>query len=166
MEKWKSVVGFEGKYEVSEVGRMRSLIGAKPKIMGQTNGLGYQMVSLNKRPTGVHRLVAQAFIPNLENKPFVNHINGDRRDNVVSNLEWVTPQENITHAVETGLSKKNVIDVRKKVAQYDMDGNFIAEYKSICEAAKSFNALNQTSNLRKACRGQRSHFQGYIWKFI
>lgn len=166
MEKWRPIKGLEGKYEVSDVGRVRSLVFGKPKIMCQTNGLGYQMVNINKKPIGVHRLVAEAFIPNPENKPFVNHINGDRRDNAVENLEWVTPQENITHSVKTGLSKSNVIDKRKRVAQFDMYGNFIAEYESILDGARAMGAEDQRSNLRKACLGKRSHFKGFIWKFI
>jgi hypothetical protein len=166
MEEWKEAKGLEGKYEVSNVGRVKSLIGKKPKIMGQTNGLGYQVVNIEKKPRGVHRMVAEAFIPNPESKPFVNHINGDRRDNIVTNLEWVTPQENITHSIRTGASYSNVISVRKKVAQYDTDGNFIAEYESINAGAKAMNAEGQHGNLRKVCNGKRSHFCGYIWKFI
>lgn len=164
MEEWKAVKGFEGKYEVSNIGRVRSLLGRQPRIMGQPISLGYCMINLDRKPTGVHRLVAEAFIPNPDNKPFVNHLNGDKKDNFAINLEWVTPQENITHAIETGLSA--VPSRRKRVAQYDMDGQFIAEYESIIAATKAMNAIGQHGNLRKVCKGERSHFCGFIWKFV
>lgn len=120
-EIWKDIVGYEGSYMVSSFGRIKSLernvIGANGKrvfvrerIMRQTYHVkGYKMVALTvgnrqKRCT-VHRLVALSFIPNPENKPQVNHIDGKKMNNNFSNLEWVTPIENLAHAVCTGLLK-------------------------------------------------------------
>ena len=97
MEEWRMVVGYEGLYEVSNFGNVRS----KRKILKQTNYNGYQCVCLSKESNRkihkVHRLVAIAFIPNEENKREVNHIDEDKTNNHVSNLEWVTPKENINH---------------------------------------------------------------------
>ncbi|PEI42608.1 HNH endonuclease [Bacillus pseudomycoides] len=129
-ELWKPISGYEGIYEVSSLGRVRSLdrvivdyrgieksVGGKILKPGVTNK-GYYIVSLNsvdKRHTlTVHRLVANAFIPNLDNKPQVNHINGIKTDNRICNLEWLTNEENMKHAINNGLANKGG---RKKGSQ-------------------------------------------------
>jgi len=118
-EIWKDIAGYEGCYQVSNKGRMKSLLrvvkhltGGKltvsEKILTLKDRNGYDHISLWKenieKRFKVHRLVAQAFIPNPENKPQVNHIDGDRKNNHVSNLEWVTGKENAQHAIKTGLT--------------------------------------------------------------
>ena len=109
-EIWKDIVGYEGHYEVSNFGRLRS---NKPKFYGIMNpsytNKGYVRygLSLNNKQIifTIHRLVAIHFIPNPENKPEVNHIDGDKQNNNVSNLEWCTHQENMGHAKQNGLMK-------------------------------------------------------------
>ena len=121
IEIWKDVVGYEGIYQVSNLGRVKSL---EKKFWSNKNNSfsinkefirklsstrkGYLRVGLMKdlkqKPFLVHRLVAIAFIPNLENKPEVNHINGIKNDNRVENLEWVTTKENVIHSFQNGLS--------------------------------------------------------------
>ena len=118
-ECWKDVVGYEGFYKVSNMGRVKTFgrmcsankggerhVPEVLKVLSK-NARGYPIVSLSmlgkqKTPT-LHRLVAMAFIPNPHNKPQVNHIDGDKQNNHVSNLEWNTHQENITHAYKNGL---------------------------------------------------------------
>lgn len=138
-EKWMPIKNYEGFYEVSDKGRVRSLdryVNGKHKNKAFRKGrvlkpekvqAGYYRVELQKngfkKRLYVHRLVADSFIPNPHNKPQVNHINSMRDDNIVYNLEWVTPKENIIHGVEHGdvkygenhpkskLSKKRVLEI-------------------------------------------------------
>lgn len=126
-EIWKSVVGYEGLYAVSNFGRVKSLAlveyiktgqirNHKERLMRLQNMRGYKTVKLSCDGTVatilVHRLVAIAFIPNPENKATVNHINGDKSDNRVVNLEWATQSENNTHAYRI-LGKKPSIHLDK-----------------------------------------------------
>lgn len=122
-EFWKPIKNYEGYYKVSNLGRIRSLdrkvtvwFGKRKYIgtfvNGEINRDGYNRVQLNVAEKGlrerfyVHRLVAEAFIPNLENKPFINHKDGNKLNNSIENLEWCTSQENHQHEYETGLGAR------------------------------------------------------------
>ena len=132
----------------------------------KTNTDGY--FCLRVKPCGkiykVHRIVAMAFIPNPENKPQVNHIDGNKQNNHISNLEWVTAKENVNHAWKTGLSKplfgKNSKH-KTPVLQYDVKGNFLGAYPTIRLAAKatgtSENGISDVINKRQITSG------GFIW---
>lgn len=122
MEQWKDIVGYEGYYEVSSLGRVRSkerilphnvndgIYVKKPKILKTQVKKGYVFVTVSidgvRKSLPVHRLVAKAFLPNPENKPQVNHIDGDKTNNKLDNLEFATAKENVDHAVSIGLIKK------------------------------------------------------------
>ena len=159
-------------------GRVKSLRFGKEKILKlkKTKG-GYLQVLLYKnnksRMFSIHRIVAQTFISNKENKPEVNHINGIKTDNSIKNLEWVTGSENKKHAYKTGLrgtsekTRKRCIENGKKackpIIQYDFQGNLIKEWESQTEASKQLKIGRATIGHCLANRIKTAG--GYIWKF-
>lgn len=132
---WKPIENYNSLYEVNEKGEIRSLYHwnghkyekrKKPYILKQTNTTtGYKKVELakdgKKKSLKVHRLVANAFIPNPMNKPYINHIDGNPINNCVENLEWCTQHENVVHAYETGLKKISHI-TKEKLQRYVENG--------------------------------------------
>lgn len=128
---------------------------------------GYKTVRLkiNKRSTllRVHRLVAAAFIPNPQNKPYVNHIDYNPSNNHVSNLEWCTQKENIQHSLKLGRMKINNA-ASKPVRQMDMDGKTLNEFPSSMEAGRILN-LNE-GNISRCANGTRATAFGFKWEFI
>ncbi len=186
MEEWKDIQGYEGKYQVSTLGRVKSLpkprttpgghkYMTKERLRHFSVNRGYQMVDLydgvGAEVRLVHRLVAHAFIPNTERKPHVNHKDGDRGNNAVENLEWCTPSENEWHSYHV-LGKKSPraflgrFNERhpgsKQVIQEDMDGNIVAIFPSAREADRFGYDYR---NVSAVCLGKRSHYKGYRWRF-
>lgn len=129
------------------------------------NGFGYEyvMLSLNGKykQYKVHRLVANAFIPNPENKPFVNHIDCNRGNNYYKNLEWCTQKENINYAQRVNSSFN---DRNKKVKQYDKENNLINTYESISEASRKTGIT--IASISYSANGKRKTGGGYIWHFV
>ena len=158
-EYWKPVVGYEGLYEVSNWGRVKSLKFGKERILKQSIRHGYYIVSLWKNGKGktysVHRLVAEAFIDNPDNLPCVNHKDENKQNNVVSNLEWCTHEYNNTYGTRIERCSKPVL-------QYDLNGNLIKEWKSLHECGR--NGFNQ-GDICKCCNGERKTHQNFIWRY-
>lgn len=168
-------------YAVSNKGRVKSLardvsnhtgIIHKPEriLKQQTDRKGYARVSLGKRKNlAVHRLVAKAFIPNPQNKPQVNHIDGNKKNNCVENLEWCNNQENQIHAVRTGLNDHSTYHSGrpyKPVLQIDLNTNkVIAIFKSITDAKKAVSPNSTHNNIGMCCRGERHSAFGFKWSF-
>ncbi|MFM1776073.1 MAG: Enterococcus phage [Bacteroidota bacterium] len=127
IEQWREITGYNGRFQVSNIGNV-CIVGLNfdrkllPVRFDKRDGGGYLTVRLNyggsTNTKYIHRLVADAFIPNHLNKPFVNHINGNKQDNRTRNLEWVTHSENIKHAYNLKLiprpTEKRVVDIKKK----------------------------------------------------
>lgn len=161
---WKKVIfqGVETKYSVSDTGQVRN--DERNKILAQYQQNGYLNCALhfnNKvKKFRVHRLVAEMFIPNEFNKPFVNHKDGIRTNNNVSNLEWVTPSENSKHAVETGLTSYRRM---KPVVQYSMDGDKMMEFLSIKDAAEQTGTCQ--AKITECCRRTRRSAGDYQWRY-
>lgn len=175
---WKAVKGYEGIYEVSNDGEVRRLAyhdagnigkyGSEPRTVKQRSDKdGYKTVTLQYKRVikgcRVHRLVAEAFIPNEENKPQVNHINGVKHDNRVENLEWNTRSENIRHRIDVlGVTLRNKKG-SKPVVQFDKAHNVIAEYPSAKEAARQ-NGISQ-GHISECCRHEMPSYKGYLWEY-
>ena len=164
-EEWKKINGFEN-YKVSSLGRVKN---KKGKIMNPWNDShGYLDIKLykDKKSTHkkIHRLVAENFIPNPENKPQVNHINGISSINEVSNLEWVTAKENIGHLKNTkGIS--NQFSKSNKVTLYDLEGNLVKTFETATKAAQELGFKNHTGKfdarqINNCCKGNKESHKG------
>lgn len=160
-EIWKPVVGYEGLYEVSNLGKVKN---NKKIISSVDDGNGYLRLHLSKegkvKSFRVHRLVAEAFIENPYGLPKVNHIDGNKKNNVVDNLEWCTQAENVEHAYSSGLSTRNV---PRQVKAIDANGN-VQYFTSQCDASRKTGIAQQ--NISMCCLGKIKSAGGYIWQFI
>lgn len=194
-EIWKDIPNYEGFYQVSNIGNVRSLVFNRhrqyykkvcsPRLLLQMkNNMGYYYVNLyNREGVGykrylTHRLVAIAFIPNPENKPFVDHINTDTADNTVTNLRWVTAKENSNNhntlihlkegcknngAPEWALQHAHVA-ARKPVQMIDLkNGTVIRTFKSISDAYRETDILTQC--ICRVAKGKGKSAGGYGWKY-
>ena len=126
-EIWKK---FEDNYSVSNFGQIRNDI-TNYIIIGDKNNIGYRRINTPSKRYFVHRLVAETFIPNPYNKPVVNHIDGNKLNNNVTNLEWCSHSENDIHAFKLGLRKCNTT---KQVMEYNKEGYVINLYDSLKDA--------------------------------
>ena len=185
MEDWRDIPEYSGLYQISSYGNVRSCtrtkwngkkdILAKGRLLQpwEANG-GYKCVYLcrngSKRLYKIHRLVAIVFIPNTESKPEVNHKDGNRGNNHVSNLEWCTKSENNQHSytvlnrISPMRGKTGVKCVlSKRIAQYDLSGGFIKVWDSMMDAQRELGI--SASNISACCRGKFASMGGYKWKF-
>ena len=178
-EIWKDIEGYNGLYQISTLGRIKSLDRKvfnngtfqliKGKILNPcNNGNNYLYINLCKnseiKRVAIHRLVAQAFIDNQNNFTQVNHKDENKINNCVDNLEWCSPKYNANYGTRNKRMKDNIIKkYSKKVIQYDLDGNFIREFNSIEDTAKHFNVTSQSIN--RCCKGKLKRCKNYIFKF-
>lgn len=160
---WKDVEGYENLYQVSNDGLVRTSHKGLWEILsaGKTKH-GYYNVLLHKdgkrKNERVHRLVAKAFIPNPNNYPYINHKDENPSNNHVDNLEWCTAEYNINY----GTCKERIGDSNSKpILKYDLEGNFICEYKSMSEAERIEGINHATISI--SCSGRVSYQCGYIW---
>lgn len=166
-EIWKDIKEYEGLYQVSSLNRIRSLDRyvihpkskglrlIKGKILKQSKDrYGYPIVNLSKnckvKMFRIHRLVAEAFIPNPDNLPLINHKNELKDDNSLENLEWCDYQYN------------NSYSRSKPVLQYTLDGEFVREWSSATEAEK-YGFISY--HIYACCNGKRKSHKGFIWRY-
>ena len=158
-------------YLISKEGQIYSLKTNKV-LSGYKTKPGYVVYYLNNKVHKLHRLLALQFIENIDNKPFINHINGIKNDNKLENLEWVTAKENTIHAWQNNLCTANRFwkgkfglnhNSSKAILQYDLQGNFIAKHIGIRNTARGLNINYQ--NILKCAKGIRKSAYGYIWKY-
>ena len=165
-ELWKDIKGYEGNYQISNLGNVFNKNWNRPVKSQINKGNGYYEVHLSKHSKRkhftIHRLVAIHFVENPNNHEFVNHKDTNKHNNLYSNLEWVTKSENGLHAGRAGLIS---VKLRKKVDQFTMDGVFIKTHISVSGAARSLN-LHKT-NISACCYGKKNHNHcgGFVWKF-
>lgn len=191
MEEWRTVVGTDGMLEVSNLGRVRSLLRGEPYILKtQKDKKGYHRLRITihrqKMCFKVHRIVAQAFIDNPDNLPQVNHIDGNKENNAVDNLEWVTNQQNVIHSFamasgefvsvkemkyvpgRTLVNGKRINtrkvnqsnEARRREVVATKDGERM-DFHSIREAEKYFNSRHICAVLK----GKRSHVKGWSFSY-
>lgn len=188
-EVWKDIAGYEGKYQVSNLGRVRSLLSGRSVVLSQNAGRnGYMYVHVYGKTYLVHRLVALAFLPNLHNKRCVDHINCNRSDNCVKNLRWVTHSENNANAItrrrmvdsakcrvasaenreniSKALKGKRILEESPSavcVLQLNQDGSLVKKWDCI----KSISVqLGYCENyIRMVLSGSRRSAYGFLWKY-
>ena len=161
METWKAIADYEGIYEVSDLGRVRSLKYGKEKILKPLKTIrGYLQVCLCKdchtKRLLVHRLVAEAFIPNTQGLETVNHKDEVKTNNVASNLEWMSQGDNVAYSQPQW--------AKRSVQMFDKStGELLATFPSTMEAER-VTGINQ-GNISKCCLGKRKSAGGYKWRY-
>ena len=185
-EIWKDIKGFEGRYQVSNLGRVRSLdmvlegrnwqssgpfeyqrSGKVLKPLKKRNGYYQVCLRHDGKPKyfSIHRLVALAFIPNPNKLPCVNHKDEDKANNVVSNIEWCTQKYNSNYGTrKERLREYSINNVMRPVVQYDMEGNVIDTFESLTDAANKTGIPN--ADIGGVCKGRRKSTHGYVFKFL
>lgn len=166
-EIWKDIPNYEGLYQASNLGRIKSFGGKSNHnediiLKQRLEKYGYLRINIKGKRYLVHRLIAITFIPNLNNKKTVNHKDGNKKNNIVDNLEWATASENIKHAYDNKLFKKIPgYENKKKVNQYDLKMNLIKQWESVTQAEKQ----TGITNISRCCLSTYRTAGGFKWKY-
>lgn len=178
IEVWKDIPEYEGLYQVSNFGRIKSLERERKMnipchdiavvheriLKPSISGSGYEKVVLSKDATHktirVHKLVAQAFVSNPDDKSEINHKDGNKKNNRADNLEWVTSKENQNHALLFGLRNDKLR--RKTVNQYDLSGNFIRSWNGYVEIEQVLGIPRQ--RICACVKGRKKSAAGFVWR--
>ena len=173
-EIWKDIEGYEGLYQISSLGKVKSLPKITFNAKGQyktkerilkygKNQYGYFQISLwkdgKRKNKPIHKLIATMFIPNPKKYKIINHIDGNKQNNNIQNLEWCTQKHNVKEAYRLGLTSKRY----KSVNQYDLHNNFIKTWKSIAEINKKLKI--DESSIVRCCKGRQNKAGNYIWRY-
>ena len=187
---WRDIPGYEGKYQVSNTGQVRSLnyngTGKKQILKGGTTIHGYKQVILYKdgkhKRYSVHRLVAQAFIPNPNNLPQVNHKDENKTNNVAWNLEWISPKDNCNYGTRnkrrseamkgqkrTKAAKRKMSKAKKgkgkPVLMFTLDGQFIRRFDCVADANEYLGKGRYNANIYLCAGGINNTAHGFIFKY-
>lgn len=173
-EIWVDVKGFEGFYLISNLGRVASVRKNNRILTTTILNSGYERIGLSKYgktySKTVHRISLLSFYGENKNKKYVNHIDGNKLNNRLDNLEWCTQSDNLKHSYKIGTHKKLTIGKHGKdhprsipVIQLSLKGKFIREFESAMDGCIETNTDN--SDILKVCKGKRPTAGGYKWKF-
>ena len=171
-EIWKDIKGYEGKYQVSNLGNVKAVHyhnGGKEKLLKRGNTRGYLTVVLCKngqmKTYRVHRLVAETFISNPNNLPCVNHKDENTLNNNANNLEWCTEKYNNNYGTKKARISETLRqnNLGKPILQYDLRGNFIKQWKNAREIERVLGISN--GNICSCCKGNRRSTGGYLWRY-
>lgn len=162
MEEWKDIEGYEGLYQISNQGRVKSLKFGREKIRKSIKQKsGYFLVQLHdngkREHKLVHRLVAQAFIPNPQKLPEVNHKDEDKSNNSVENLEWCDRKYNANYGTVTIRHSKRVVQIDPQTS------DVVHEWASTAECGRNGYSSGAIS---ECCNGKRKIHKGYVWKYL
>lgn len=172
-EIWKDIKGYEGLYQVSNLGFVKSFdrfvsngIKRGKILRNKVNDSGYVVIILvgydnKKKSHYLHRIVAETFIPNPQNLPVINHKDENKLNNHVSNLEWCTQKENINYGSSI---KRRIENQSYRVSQYSLSGDFIASYSSAHEIEDKLGYNYQS--IQNCCRHEYNQSYGYIWRYF
>jgi hypothetical protein len=175
-EIWKDVEGYDGKYQISNLGRVKSFrgkINQNGKLLSPfIDSKGYRAINLASRWYKLHRLIAMTFIPNPENKQTVNHIDGNKINNDISNLEWATQKENNKHARDTGLhtvignpelTGRRHCCYKGDIQGFDNMGNLVVSFRGATDMKSQGYA---STCVYRVINGNRKTYKGLVYRRV
>lgn len=171
IEVWKDIPSYEGLYQASNLGRIKSFArnSTRGGVLKQVDrGVGYYKVTLCKggktKQFNVHSIIAAVFLPNPNNYKYVDHIDENRKNNRIDNLQWCTAKQNLYF--RDGVYRRAITrrgKDKRVISQYSLAGKKIKEFKTLHEAAKAVNG--QAQNIWKVVKGKRLNAYGFNWRY-